>query len=78
MDTKQLESRITNVTQGLRALAEDRDFAELITIIHKPGWTTPAEALLVNGLLESMTTHVRHLTELKTALLAGARAVGSK
>jgi len=78
MDLKHVESRISNVTQALKSLAEDRELAELLTIIHQPGWTTPAEAMLVNGLLDSMIAHTRHLGELKQTLLAGARAVAVK
>jgi hypothetical protein len=39
---------------------------------------TPAEALLVNGFLDSMIAHAKHLAELKQTLLAGARAVSAK
>jgi len=78
MDLKQVESRISNVTQTLKALADDRELTDLLAIIHKPGWTTPAEALLVNGLLDSMIAHAKHLAELKQTLLAGARAVSAK
>jgi hypothetical protein len=78
MDLKKTESHINNLTKNLKALAEDKDFAEFLAIIHRPGWTTPAEALLVAGLLESMTAHAQHLTNLKHALLAGARAVSTK
>jgi hypothetical protein len=78
MDVKHMELRISNVTQSLKALADDKEFTELLAIIHRPGWTTPAEALLVNGFLDSMTAHAKHLTELKQTLLAGARAVSAK
>jgi hypothetical protein len=75
MDLKQIELRCGNLIQSLKALAEEKDFTELMSIIHKPGWTTPAEALFVNGLLDSMNAQAKHLAELKRALLAGARAV---
>jgi hypothetical protein len=78
VDLKPVELRISSLTQSLKALADDRELTELVAIIHKPGWTTPAEALLVNGLLDSMIAHTKHLAELKQALLAGARAVSGK
>jgi len=78
MDLKKVELHITTLTQNLKGLAEDKDFAELLSIIRKPGWTTPAEALLVAGVLESMNAHTKHLTDLKQTLLAGARAVSTK
>jgi hypothetical protein len=78
MDLRQTEVRCGNLTQNLKKLADDKDFIELLSIIHKPGWTTPAEALFVNGLLDAMNAHAQHLTELKQTLLAGARAVSTK
>lgn len=78
MDLKQIESRCHDLTQSLKALADEKEFAELMLIIRKPGWTTPAEALLVTGLLDTMNTQAKHLAQLKQTLLAGARAVSTK
>ena len=78
MDTKQIETRCQELTHALKGVADNKEFDELRTIIHKPGWTTPAEALLVHGLLESMLAHVKHMAGLKQTLMAGARAVGTK
>lgn len=74
-DMQQIESRCKTLTQHLKGLADEKDFNELMTIIHKPGWTTVAEFLLVNALLDSMTAQAKHLADLKQTLLAGARAV---
>ena len=73
MDPHKVMSHVNDLTNSLKALSEDEDFAEFSTIIHKPGWTTVAEALFVTGLLESMKLHVQHLKTLKQSLLAGAR-----
>jgi hypothetical protein len=78
MDLKPVESHVNNLTKTLKGLSEDKEFAEFLTIIHRPGWTTPAEKMLVTGILESMNAHAQHLTSLKQSLLAGARAVGTK
>ncbi|HLJ93415.1 MAG TPA: hypothetical protein VKU02_09525 [Gemmataceae bacterium] len=78
MDLKQIELRCQNLSHSLKTLSDEKDFAELMVIIHKPGWTTPAEALFVTGLLDSMSTHVQHLTALKQTLLSGARAVATR
>jgi hypothetical protein len=58
-------------------VADSADFEELISIIHRPGWTTVAEALLVAGVVEAMHAHTQALAGLKQALLAGSRAVGT-
>jgi hypothetical protein len=78
VDIKKIESRCQELTQALKGAADNKDFDELLTIIHKPGWTTPAEALLVHALLESMVAQAKHLAGLKQTLLAGARAVPTK
>ena len=78
MDVKQLESRCKEVSQNLRMAADDKHTSELLQIIHRPGWTTPAEMLLVNGYLDSINSHAKLITNLKETLLAGARAVAPK
>jgi hypothetical protein len=77
MDVKTVESHVNKLTKSLKSLSEDKEFSELLTIIHRPGWTTVAESMLVAGMLESMNTHAQHLAALKQSLLAGARAVKS-
>ena len=77
MDLKNIESRCKELTLALNGVADNKEFDELLTIIHKPGWTTPAEALLVHGLLESMVTQAKHIAGLKQTLF-GARAVPTK
>jgi hypothetical protein len=78
MEIKHIESRCKELTQNLKSLADEKELSELMTIIHRPGWTTPAEALLVNGYLDSMSAHAKHIANLKQTLLEGARAVGGK
>ena len=51
---------------------------ELFKIIHFPGWTTPAEFLLVSSLVENMIAQTRTLAQQQQTLLAGARAVTEK
>lgn len=77
-DTGRLEAGIKSLEQSLVALGDRTDFVELLKIIHRPGWTTPAEALLVSGVVDAMLAHVKVLTSLKQALLTGSRAVGTK
>lgn len=48
---------------------------EMLVIIHKPGWTTPAEFALVSGIVDSIQGHVNNLTEMRKTLLSGSRAV---
>jgi hypothetical protein len=75
MDLKQIESRCKDLTNSLKTLADEKDVAEFLQIIHRPGWTTPAEVAFVHGLLDAMNAQAKHLAGLKQTLLTGARAV---
>jgi hypothetical protein len=45
---------------------------DLITVVHQPGFTTPAEARLIAGIVAAMTRTVENVAELKTSLHEGA------
>ena len=78
MDVKQLEARATELKLGFKRLAEDQDLDELLRLIPRPGWTTPAEFLFAMGLAESMVVQVKVLMSLKKTLIEGSRAVVAK
>jgi hypothetical protein len=80
-----LESKIKGVADTLRGLAPLTEphaaatgLLDLLNIIHKPGWTTVADGIFVNGILDSMSVHARALSGLQETLISGARAVGQK
>jgi hypothetical protein len=59
---------------GRFAAAERR--RELIKIIKVPGWTTPAEYLLVSSIVENIAAQVRLLDRLEDQLLDASKLVG--
>lgn len=86
-DLQGLGERIKKLDASLKALAgsgdktvgaSGDDLTELLRIIHQPGWTTPAEFILVSGLVDSLTRQVEAMTEQKKILMAGGRAVSAK
>lgn len=77
-DVTHFETQIKDLCGSLTSLANDRDFQEFITIIHKPGWTTVAEHLFVTGVVESMLAQAKTLVGLKQVLITGSRAVTAK
>jgi hypothetical protein len=77
-DVKHLGSRIEDLRKELAALAVDKDYEELLRIIHRPGWTTPAEFAFAVGLAEAMLAQTKTLAGLKQAFLKGSRAVVAK
>src|SRR4051812_33308275 len=53
-DVAHLESAAKKLRQQLADLNSDAYFEELIPIWRRPGWTTPAELLLVEGAINAM------------------------
>jgi hypothetical protein len=77
---KHLDSKIKELIASLNqfvAPSTPNELEELLGIIHGPGWTTLAEGLFVDGILEAMLSQTKALTSLKQVLLAGSRSVGS-
>lgn len=72
---RRLEANVNALQKILAGFGRSSDLAELLKNIRRPGWTTPAEFLLVNGTISSMTAHAKLLGEMQSSLLKGARAV---
>lgn len=70
-----LEQRIRHLITVTKSVTND-DHEELLTIIHKPGWTTLAEVALVTNAVDHLIRHTETLTEARKGLIEGARAVG--
>jgi len=75
-DIDKLVTHLRGVQHAIAKLATDNHTEELMRLIHKPGWTTPAEfALMVAG-LESAQAQAETLGRQLRGLAAGARVVG--
>ena len=74
-DIKELEKKVTDVSNALAHLSSAEDFRKLILILKRPGWTTPAEFLFATAIVDSMLAHTRALTLQKQELLKAAEAV---
>ncbi len=59
---------------GRFAAAERR--RELIKIIKVPGWTTPAEYLLVSSIVTNAIAQLKALEKLEVSLLEASKLVG--
>ncbi len=77
-ELKRLEENIKALRHSLRELSDNPELEELLKIIHRPGWTTPAEASLVGGIVDSARVQVQALAELKRVLVAGSQIVGTQ
>jgi hypothetical protein len=78
IDIQKLEKRVTALSDALAHLSSPNDFRQLIQIMKRPGWTTPAELIFTVGIVESMLAQTEALTRLKGDLLRGSEAVIAK
>jgi hypothetical protein len=77
-DIARLDGQINDLSAQLTSLADNTDLEELRRLFHQPWWTTPAEFMLVSGVVYAMQEHAKFLTNLKQVLIDGSRAVGSE
>jgi hypothetical protein len=61
-----LEGQVKEFRKQLGDLAAPGEFEEFLRIIHRPGWTTPAEYAFVSAILDGMVANVRGLAQMKT------------
>jgi hypothetical protein len=71
-----LSRQVKTLQRRLRQLADEDELRELLLIIRRPGWTTPAEFTLVASIVRTLDVHARAMTELKSNLLEGSGQVG--
>jgi hypothetical protein len=74
-EISRVEARMKELSKELANVGDGKDLKELLLLIRRPGWTTPAEVLFVTGILETMLAHTKTLGGLKQALMSGSRAV---
>jgi hypothetical protein len=74
-DLDQLHTLVQDLSHRLADTADEKDFSELLQIIHKPGFTSVAEAMFVSAIVNSMHSHTKSLSDLKKVLLEGSRAI---
>lgn len=77
-DVANLEASIKELQVDLTRLAHEAELQELLKIIHRPGYTTPAEFTLTVGVVNTMIAQTRALSGLKQALLLGNREITVK
>ena len=70
------EKKVTAMKSALAALPTGNTFDTLLQYIHRPGWTTPAEAIFFETMVDSITTQAQQLAQMNKQLMAGAAVVG--
>jgi hypothetical protein len=74
-DIGHLERNLKLFGEELRNLSDEESFAELLKILHHPGWTTPAEFVFAGAITDLMVVQAKALVSLRDSFLEGARQV---
>ena len=74
-DIPKFEKKLRTLNSSWKELYDSKDFLELFKIIHFPGYTTPAEFRLVNGLADSMQAVTLVLLNMKQELVKSSHAI---
>ena len=77
-DLDKLGDKLKDLDTLLGRLAAAERRRELIKLIKVPGWTTPAEYLLVSSIVDSIAAQLKVLDQLEAGLLEGSRLVGKQ
>jgi len=70
--------KLRAVRQAVASLPGDDFHTQLITVIHRPGWTTIAEGMFFEALADSILAQTQHLAQLHQQLKAASEAVGQE
>jgi len=70
-----IERKISNLYTILRKLNDEKEMEELIAIIHRPGWTTPADFIFANTLVDGLTAHANAIASMKAGFVKGCSVV---
>jgi hypothetical protein len=73
----QLHQKVERLQREFQALTDKAPHDELLQIIHRPGWTTPAEAALAHAMVDGLIRQVAAMRQTHEDLLAAARQVGA-
>ena len=65
---QRFERRLREVKQAVAGLPGEEYHEELIKIVRRAGWTTLAEGIFFEALIESILAHTRDLTQLHQKL----------
>jgi outer membrane protein TolC len=72
---QRFERKLREVKQALAALPGEHYHEELIQVVRRAGWTTLAEGIFFEALIESILAHTRDLQQLHARLKAAFEAV---
>jgi hypothetical protein len=72
---QKFERRLREVKQAIAKLPGDEYHEELLQVVRRAGWTTLAEGIFFEALIESILAHTRDIAQLHQRLKAAFEAV---
>jgi hypothetical protein len=72
---QRFEKKLNDVKQAVASLPGEEYHSDLLGIIHRPGWTTIAEGIFFEALVDSMLAQTQHLAQLHQKLKAASESV---
>lgn len=78
VELTKLVTRVHALSDSIAGIGTVREWRELLQIIRRPGWTTPAEFRYALGIVEAMIAQARALRQLKVALMRASRSVATR
>jgi hypothetical protein len=72
---RDVEAKVTALSTALAHLGRGTTLADIIKLIHLPGYTTPVEFALTMTILDAMTAQVDALTKLQHELLTATKMI---
>jgi hypothetical protein len=72
---RQLEEKVTALSDALAHLGRGTTITELLRIIRFPGWTTPAEVAFLTAALDHMLGQVVAMEQFQVSVLDASRKV---
>jgi hypothetical protein len=77
-DIDGLEKKLRNLNRCLADLGSQNVSEELLQVIHKPGWTTPAEFALVSAMADSLQSQIQTASMHFKQMIGAASQVGQQ
>jgi len=75
LHVREVEAKVTALSDALAHLGRGTTLAELLKLIHFPGYTTPAEFAITMAVLDSMSAQVESLTKMQHELVAATKLI---
>jgi hypothetical protein len=72
---QRFEEKLDEAKHAVCRLPSESYYEELLSVIHRPGWTTAAERIYFAAMIDLILVYTENLMDLHRQLMAASRAV---